>query len=63
MDFFGKKIISVTVAPEMQAMATENGCKTQSGYAAFESDGNKVIAVLINGMVNAIKYYQVKFFR
>ncbi len=54
-----KEMVTVSAAPVMQPSATENGWEAQSGYAQFESDGNKGIAILItssgfNKMVNAI---------
>jgi hypothetical protein len=54
-----KEMVTVSAAPEMQPPATENGWETQSGYAAFESDGNKGVAVLVTAtgfekMVNLI---------
>lgn len=42
-----KESVNVSTAPEMQAPATENGWEAQSGYAPFEKDGNKGIAMLI----------------
>jgi len=54
-----KEMVTVTAAPEMQPPATEDGWEAQSGYASFESDGNKGIVVLITSsgfgkMVNII---------
>ncbi len=54
-----KEMVTVSSAPEMQPAATENGWETQSGYAPFESDGNKGVAMLITAssfdkMVNMI---------
>jgi hypothetical protein len=37
---------------EMKTAITENGWETQSGYAAFESDGKKGIA---NNMVTVLE--------
>ncbi|MEI2740011.1 MAG: hypothetical protein V9F01_14650 [Chitinophagaceae bacterium] len=42
-----KEMVTVSTPPEMQAAATENGWETQSGYAPFESDGNKGVVVLV----------------
>ena len=54
-----KEMVTVTAAPEMQQAAAENGWEAQSGYAPFESDGNKGIAILVTSsgfdkMVNII---------
>lgn len=54
-----KEMVTVSTPPEMQPSATENGWETQSGYAAFESDGNKGVVVLVTSsgfekMVNLI---------
>ena len=54
-----KEMVTVSTAPEMQTPATENGWETQSGYAPFESDGNKGIAMLAtasasNKMINMV---------
>jgi hypothetical protein len=54
-----KEMVTVSTAPEMQAVTTENGWETQSGFAPFESDGNKGIALLVTAsavdkMVNLI---------
>ncbi len=54
-----KEMVTVSTAPEMQPVATENGWEAQSGYAPFESDGNKGIVLLITSsgfekMVNII---------
>jgi|CXWL01.1.fsa_nt_gi hypothetical protein len=54
-----KEMVTVSTAPEMQAVTTENGWETQSGFAPFESDGNKGVALLVTAsafdkMVNLI---------
>ena len=54
-----KEMVTVSTAPEMQPAATENGWEVQSGYAPFESDGNKGIVILVTSsgfekMVNII---------
>jgi hypothetical protein len=54
-----KEAVAVSSAPEMQTPATENGWEALSGYAPFESDGNKGIALLVtstgfNKMVNIL---------
>jgi hypothetical protein len=54
-----KEMVTVSAAPEMQPPATENGWETHSGYAPFESDGNKGVVVLVTAsgsekMVNMI---------
>jgi len=54
-----KEMVAVSTQAEMQSPATENGWEVQSGYAPFESDGNKGIAVLVTSsgfekMVNII---------
>ncbi len=42
-----KQTLGVDASPEMQPAATENGWEVQSGYAPFEKDGNKGIALLV----------------
>ncbi len=42
-----KETINVATAAEMQLPAKENGWEAQSGYASFESDGTKGIALLV----------------
>ena len=42
-----KEMVTVSTAPEMQPSTTENGWETQSGYAPFESGGNKGAVVLV----------------
>jgi hypothetical protein len=42
-----KEAVTVSTPPEMQPPATENGWEAQSGYAPFESDGSKGIALLV----------------
>lgn len=42
-----KEMVTVSTPPEMQPSATENGWEMQSGYAPFESDGNKGIVLLV----------------
>lgn len=54
-----KEMVTVSTAPEMQAVTTENGWETQTGLAPFESDGNKGVALLVTAsavdkMVNLI---------
>ncbi|MBC7866650.1 MAG: hypothetical protein H7X88_03860, partial [Gloeobacteraceae cyanobacterium ES-bin-316] len=54
-----KEMVTVSTPPEMQPSATENGWEAQSGYAPFESDGNKGVVVLVTSsgfekMVNLI---------
>ncbi|MFI5128508.1 MAG: hypothetical protein ACHQFX_00895 [Chitinophagales bacterium] len=54
-----KEMVTVSAAPEMQPPATENGWEAQSGYAPFESDGNKGVVVLVTSsgfekMVNIV---------
>ena len=54
-----KEMVTVSSKPEMQPKATENGWEAQSGYAPFESDGSKGIALLVTSsgfekMVNII---------
>ena len=54
-----KEMVTVSTAPEMQAVTTENGWETQSGFAQFESDGNKGVVLLVTAsavdkMVNLI---------
>ncbi|MCC7400913.1 MAG: hypothetical protein IT214_05470 [Chitinophagaceae bacterium] len=42
-----KEMVTVSAAPEMQPPALENGWEAQSGYAPFEADGNKGLAILV----------------
>ncbi|MBN9381049.1 MAG: hypothetical protein J0H74_09795 [Chitinophagaceae bacterium] len=54
-----KEKVTVSVAPEMQPAATENGWEVQSGYAPFENEGEKGIVLLVtssgyNKMVNLV---------
>lgn len=43
-----KEVVTVSTEPEMQPAVTENGWEVQSGYAPFENDGNKGIALLVS---------------
>jgi hypothetical protein len=54
-----KEMVTVSTAPEMQAVTIENGWETQTGLAPFESDGNKGVVLLVTAsavdkMVNLI---------
>ena len=54
-----KEMVTVSTEPEMQPAATENGWEAQSGYAPFESDGSKGLALLVTSsgfekMINII---------
>jgi len=54
-----KEMVTVSVSPEMQPVANENGWEMQSGSAPFENDGEKGIALLItasgnNKMINLL---------
>jgi hypothetical protein len=54
-----KEAVTVSTPPEMQPPVTENGWEAQTGYAPFESDGNKGIALLVTSsgfekMVNVL---------
>jgi len=42
-----KEMVTVSDAPQMEPAVTEDGWETHSGYAAFESEGNKGIVVLV----------------
>ncbi|MBK8952629.1 MAG: hypothetical protein IPM85_10450 [Chitinophagaceae bacterium] len=42
-----KEMVTVSTPPEMQPPAAENGWEVQSGYAPFEAEGNKGIALLV----------------
>jgi hypothetical protein len=42
-----KEMVPVSTAPEMQPPVTENGWEAQSGYAPFETEGSKGIALLV----------------
>ncbi len=47
-----KKAVTVASPPEMQPATTDNGWEIQSGYALFESDDTKGIAMLITSSSN-----------
>ena len=54
-----KEMVTVSAAPEMQPAATEDGWEVLSGYAPFEKDGAKGIAMLVTSsgyekMINAL---------
>jgi hypothetical protein len=54
-----KESVTVSSDPEMQPATSKDGWEAQSGYAPFESDGNKGIVVLVTSsgfqkMVNII---------
>jgi hypothetical protein len=54
-----KEMVTVSTAPEMQPVTTENAWETQSGLAPFDSDGNKGVVLLATAtaadkMVNLI---------
>lgn len=54
-----KEMVTVSAKPEMQPAGTENGWSVESGYAPFESESSKGIAVLVTStslekMVNII---------
>ncbi|HEY6062688.1 MAG TPA: hypothetical protein VIV35_03710, partial [Chitinophagaceae bacterium] len=54
-----KEMVTVSAAPQMQPAGTENGWEVQSGFAPFESDGNKGVVILATStgyekMVNII---------
>src|SRR6187399_1129350 len=54
-----KEMVNVSTAPEMQPSAKEDDWEVETGYAAFESDGEKGVALLVtstgyNKMVNLI---------
>lgn len=42
-----KKMVTVSAAPEMQAPSKEDGWEAQSGYAPFQNEDNKGIALLV----------------
>ncbi len=42
-----KQMVTVATEPEMQKPETENGWQTLSGYAPFEGEGSKGVAVLV----------------
>ena len=42
-----KEMVTVSTPPEMLPSATENGWEVQSGFAPFESDGNKGVVLLV----------------
>jgi hypothetical protein len=42
-----KQMVTVSLPPEMQPAVNEDGWEVQSGYAPFESNGNKGIALLV----------------
>ncbi|MBN8674079.1 MAG: hypothetical protein J0L56_08095 [Chitinophagales bacterium] len=47
-----KKAVTIASPPEMQPAATDNGWEIQSGYALYESDDTKGIAMLITSSSN-----------
>lgn len=54
-----KETVTVGAAPEMLPGTTEDGWQIQSGYGAFENDGNKGVALLVTAsgfdkMVNIV---------
>lgn len=54
-----KEMVTISTPPDMQPSATENGWEVQSGYAPYESDGNKGLVILVTStgfekMVNII---------
>ena len=54
-----KGMVKVSTAPQMASPAAENGWEMQTGFAPFENDGNKGIAMLVtisgfSKMVNVI---------
>ena len=54
-----KEMVTINSAPEMQPPATDDGWEALSGYAPFEKEGDKGIAVLVTSsgfekMVNII---------
>lgn len=42
-----KEMVTVTAAPTMEAPSTDEGWEVQTGYASFENNGTKGIAILI----------------
>lgn len=42
-----KEMVKVSAAPEMQPSATEDGWQIQSGYAPFDNEGEKGLALLV----------------
>ena len=42
-----KEMVTVSTAPEMQPSSTEDGWEAQSGYAPFENEDSKGVAVLV----------------
>lgn len=54
-----KEMVTISSNPEMQPPASENGWEALTGYAPFEKDGNKGVALLVssggfNKMVNLL---------
>lgn len=54
-----KELVTVSAAPQMQPVAKEDGWEAQTGYAQFESEGNKGLVMLVTSsgfekMVNII---------
>jgi hypothetical protein len=43
-----KEMVTVSTAPDMQPVVSDNGWEVQSGYAPFESDGSKGIVLLVS---------------
>ncbi len=42
-----KEMVKISVAPEMQPVSKEEGWEAQTGYAPFELDGTKGVALLV----------------
>jgi len=57
-----KEMVTVSTAPQMQPSATKDGWEAQSGYAPFESDGNKGISADIL-LLRAVSNCSVDFLR
>lgn len=47
-----KKAVTIASPPEMQPVTTDNGWEIQSGYALFEGDDTKGVAMLITSSSN-----------
>lgn len=46
-DILVKEPLAVAAAPQMEKAINEDGWEAQTGYASFETDGNKGIAMLV----------------
>lgn len=62
-----KEMVKISGAPEMQPSGADDGWEVQSGYAAFESEGQKGVALLVTStgyekMVNVLVLTNTKVY-